>query len=835
MKKRRRNNKKKKIIKRFISTIMTIIVLITILSITVFLKQNKNADATYDNVIIKGKATLADGTPVGGVKVELIDGYGNSKGAEETKADGTYELNCGNSIDGGIGKNYKVKYTYGNGFKAIDIKKADIKYTVGEANKLHIAFILPQATNDMVKAAYKTTINNVISQLENASVDSVGMLQISTKKIIEYSSGSVNLLDINFENSQNAGTDAISAAKVAVMDGIKYQGQKAIIVLVANTEMGSPDSIEERLRTGNKDFLLLSEVRGTNSGELKQKLTEGIKKGAVLEGNINEEIVKEVNKYMHITSATQTGIDVLDPINVDGWACTKDINIKNFHDNRITENIDITLEALAAGSNSGGNTLGTLPPGIVPTPPMPSIGTEHFIEGKVFENVSGVQTGIEGVLAELWKSDGTSLTPEVAKTTDVNGDYYFARPDHGSYVVKFTYGYSRQTAYAGYNGQDYIVDGTDESVEKITDLTNNTTATNSFKKNAKEMNRNQVNEYWKEMNNKNAKMLAGQIATEAEFDELVSSTNITAQTQAFSVPEEESLDAENTIDIKYYANLCIKKRDPFTIELEKRLNAVKLTLANGQEFRYETDDPSNNVGKSNENVPANTPPHLPYVIQINEELMHGARVDIEYLLKVTSNISGGQAVKIIDYLDFDNNSIVFDENTKLLTEDTLSNSDYGWKKIDIGDFLSLSYIESGVKTSLNQPEHQDKQYLIYEYDPAIHGHDKDNIKLVVSRTITGTMDADKLSYGNEAEIIMYTNDEGRRDERTVNRKVVIPGNYNPIKAKYGETVEPDNDKAPEVTIIPPLGEARNISNENIIQRIINKVINIFIGRNKYEY
>lgn len=77
---------------------------------------------------------------------------------------------------------------------------------------------------------------------------------------------------------------------------------------------------------------------------------------------------------------------------------------------------------------------------------------------------------------------------------------------------------------------------------------------------------------------------------------------------------------------------------------------------------------------------------------------------------------------------------------------------------------------------------------------------KSEINLTVTKTVAANDDADNLAYDNIAEIVKFENVAGRRDEAT------IPGNANPEKEQFEESLQERDQSATElVTFTPPTG------------------------------
>lgn len=207
------------------------------------------------------------------------------------------------------------------------------------------------------------------------------------------------------------------------------------------------------------------------------------------------------------------------------------------------------------------------------------------------------------------------------------------------------------------------------------------------------------------------------------------------------------------------------------------------------------------------------------LIQINmdEELMHGATIRIEYTLTVTNageidfdgkdfyyrgnrsgNIVTTSADQVVDYV---NNNLQFraDDNQNV------------WSIISTDDLINNKLVNSNVAGIIkkNVGGREVNQYnsivqtetLKKDLIPVSEGATDDqttiSTKLVLSQLITAQNDTDDLTYDNIAEIVKTTNSVGRRMAYSV------AGNQDPTQIPS----EVDAAKAERVMILPPFGSA----------------------------
>ena len=413
-------------------------------------------------------------------------------------------------------------------------------------------------------------------------------------------------------------------------------------------------------------------------------------------------------------------------------------------------------------------------------------GTVYLEDGtreKITEDEYGKD--LNNIKVKLIKIDG-----EIWETTiNSEGQYGFERPaEDGIYKLEFTY-----------NGQEFkTIDGEiNNSNIEIEGNTDN---------HAKETNREEFNEKFKPIDNKTAKQISKWYS-----DDNIDIVNITAYTDEFEIKDIPAEGTEAEPDYKpaipanpKYLNLVLEKREEFEITLEKSIEIVKVTLADGQVYQENiaNDSPDDDVAEQVQ---------LRQVI-MDEELMHGATIEIEYLItaefpnEAIKNKFAIDEIKIIDYLDYTNNKLEYNPKFKLLSTGE-ENQSLGWEIVENKDDLKINYgdciEEKLANDNPDDGELEDRQYLIGTLKQNSEGNYE--TRLAVSKLISSSLENEELIYSNSAEIILYKNSEGRRmkwalegNEEDKN----ISGNFNPgnIDDK-GE----DTGVAEDVFIIPPFG------------------------------
>ena len=287
-------------------------------------------------------------------------------------------------------------------------------------------------------------------------------------------------------------------------------------------------------------------------------------------------------------------------------------------------------------------------------------------------------------------------------------------------------------------------------------------------------------------------------------------------------------------------DLGLEERPKAQLEINKEVTNVKLTLADGSTLfdakqtasnilwkdhkKYDTGYKNNMLDENKfgsiANIRAkNTKDSRLGLIQLSmdEELMHGAKIQITYQITVTNvgevdykenkfyytgtvadknTIVKTTANQIIDYVA---NNLQFDsslaENTdwEVITQDKLITQD---KTQDLVNKNLKSKVER-YNTIITTKENA--TIAKTELVPDLYDNKKSSAStnLVLTQLITAENKTDDLTYKNIVEIVKTSNNVGRRNEYSV------VGNQDPTM----EPQEIDSDRAEIVKILPPFGNA----------------------------
>ncbi len=338
---------------------------------------------------------------------------------------------------------------------------------------------------------------------------------------------------------------------------------------------------------------------------------------------------------------------------------------------------------------------------------------------------------------------------------------------------------------------------------------------------------------------------AGKAYTKAQMEslikELIDNTKMTAETGVMVMEIEynrEQTGGQEVNNKTTYAlnnlDLGLEERPKAQIAIDKKVTRVKLTLADGT-ILFDTTGPTTNVlWKEHKPYSNNQTLMDPAVfgtlanirkqnaervglvqISMDEELMHGATIQISYAIRAgnigevdyqensfyytgqvkdVNTVVKTKAIQVVDYVA---NNLQFNAN---------DNANLDWSLTNKDALISSGLINKGLESAVenyNTILITDKlnEYLVPTvYKDKVNKNAKDttdSISLVLTQVITPENTTDDLSYRNIVEIVKTNNTAGRRNEFSV------VGNQDPTK----EPQEIDTDRAEVVKILPPFGNA----------------------------
>ena len=401
-------------------------------------------------------------------------------------------------------------------------------------------------------------------------------------------------------------------------------------------------------------------------------------------------------------------------------------------------------------------------------------------------------------------------------TIDGNSDgiYTFDSYVPGNYIVRFIYGDNTETIRNGYNGHDYkstaykaVLDGTGNY-----DLNNN--EPNTSKARDDEQRRLSVIDYSKILTNNKAELLhnlGNYNGTDEdipqELQEVVSNTWMYAETARILCEVEYATQASGGAEDVIYnvenMNLGIEERPLTNININKEVEAIKVTLANGTVIIDTEQELRTNVNwvENRDDLQGSIE------IYMDEEFMQGAQVEIKYKITISNNSE-------VDTIGANGTSLgetyytgEYSTNDKIVTTRTDKLLDYYNETMTvIQDQNNKTWIEQQLNelyesdsSLLNTGTYElvkDRNIVTTEKTNNLEPGETQEIILTLQKIISAEDIEEDLNFENAIELIQISNESGRRDYETV------PGNQDPDKTVPDEE---DADIAELVKILPPTG------------------------------
>lgn len=399
------------------------------------------------------------------------------------------------------------------------------------------------------------------------------------------------------------------------------------------------------------------------------------------------------------------------------------------------------------------------------------------------------EVGIAGV--EIKFTDTKGSGKEYTATTDQNGYFNISNYIPGDYLLTYTWGDEHYTVqeYKGtiYNKKERLDDR--EWYKKDVD-TRYSDARDDYNT------RTEIDNEMKTFNQK----------TQITKNKMVSTTPMMNVGIEYETTETASMGLRYEYKIRNI-DFGIIERARQDLKLTKRVENMKVTLANGQVIADLTIDENGKIQGERNHVTYMKPNEATkdngfIRLELDNELIQGAKVEVGYGITIENqseldylspefylygekkgNIVTITPSKIVDYLDkdwsFDNRT---GDNAKWEIKESIE---------DIQDFLEEPVYKSEDSTIRN------KMILWTESlaDKKLAPGDKEKLNINVSKLLSTT---DEISLNNETEMIELQRDGGSKPES-------IPGNYVP---GTGST-ESDDDMAETTIVTPSTGENQN--------------------------
>lgn len=406
------------------------------------------------------------------------------------------------------------------------------------------------------------------------------------------------------------------------------------------------------------------------------------------------------------------------------------------------------------------------------------------------------EKGIKDVKVTLKENKENGKVYET--TTNDKGDFKIEGYIPGDYTLTYTWG-DKEYTVQNYKGTVYEKDRYDANVTNKewykTDVnTRYTDAIDNYNT------RKKIDAEIAKVTNKTATTIDKMDSTTPTMGISVQYTTTTTAEVADDIKEERG-DKFNCPDFKIEnIDFGIVERARQDLALRKRVNTFKVTLANGQVIADMTIDEKGNITGERNHVtymgPSSSTGNGFVKLELDNELIQGATVEVEYEIKVTNNSE-------LDYVseDFYKYGIKSGNEVTITPTSIIDYLDKNWgfeaEKNKEWTVKSLDEIKNIVAKEVYENEDStiaDKTIL---YTDSLKGQklkptESATVNLNVSKVLSNS---DEISLDNESEITELTKDGG-------SRLISTPGNYIPGQE---ETKESDESIAETVIVTPSTG------------------------------
>lgn len=406
------------------------------------------------------------------------------------------------------------------------------------------------------------------------------------------------------------------------------------------------------------------------------------------------------------------------------------------------------------------------------------------------------EKGIKGVKVTLKENIENGNVYE--KTTNDKGDFKIEGYIPGDYTLTYTWG-DKEYTVQNYKATVYEKDRYDANVTNKewykTDVnTRYTDAIDNYNT------RKKIDAEIAKVTNKTATTIKTMDSTTPTMGISVEYTTTTTAEVADDIKEERG-DKFNCPDFKIEnIDFGIVERARQDLALRKRVNTFKVTLANGQVIADMTIDEKGNITGERNHVtymgPSSSTGNGFVKLELDNELIQGATVEVEYEIKVTNNSE-------LDYVseDFYKYGIKSGNEVTITPTSIIDYLDKNWgfeaEKNKEWTVKSLDEIKNIVAKEVYENEDStiaDKTILYTESlkDEKLKPTESAKVNLNVSKVLSNS---DEISLDNESEITELTKDGG-------SKPISTPGNYIPGQE---ETKESDESIAETVIVTPSTG------------------------------
>lgn len=287
--------------------------------------------------------------------------------------------------------------------------------------------------------------------------------------------------------------------------------------------------------------------------------------------------------------------------------------------------------------------------------------------------------------------------------------------------------------------------------------------------------------------------------------DLIANTWMKAETGLMNIEIEygESDKQPNTYRIEN-VNFGLEERPKADLEIQKQVSNVKVTLANGA-ILFDTNKQAQNVLWTDKLIQ----------LTMDEEIMHGAKVTLDYDITVTNKGEVDYDDRSFYYIGVPSNGAKVVTTTPDIVLDYVANNlqfdasqNRVWKtvsrdEIKKNELVKKSLIDNKLITrnTIIETDAFAKELAPTKYKTDINSEAQNSttVPLMLSQLITSENSTNDLTFRNLVEIVKTSNTVGRRDDNS------IVGNQDPTEKILGEDHENDADESQVVKILPPFG------------------------------
>lgn len=297
-------------------------------------------------------------------------------------------------------------------------------------------------------------------------------------------------------------------------------------------------------------------------------------------------------------------------------------------------------------------------------------------------------------------------------------------------------------------------------------------------------------------------------------------------------------------------DLILDEREKFELSVDIKVTGFRLTLSDGTIIEEKAVLPFCDANlQKYEKIQIDDIADPVYIQSLDKEIMHGAKIDIEYTMIVKNESAvPAQGFTLLNYLTnlskYQHMSILnFNENARMIT-DTYTNKDYGWQAKEKSELMrpGSKLIATGVWGKLRNDYYIECKYDCDNTDNTalrsgkLYSNGERYVKVILSKVLSSTNDESEFS--DSVEIIKYKNDLGVRmrtpyvEEGKLYKQYmgIIPGNGEESLSTT-PVVERDYAESNSIFVIPPTGFT-NYKIYIFISIVIMLTICVTVGKKK---